>query len=468
MQVFGSPRRNRASNQTVIGVLAVVLPLLSSIFTARLPFLRHTPLLLHVLSVVFIAMVGGLSSAFTAIIISVIASYWMLLGAHEALWLTSLRCSVLVIIGLFVSLMNNSRRRAVHALEDRTEELILAQGVGRSASWRYSLRGGFRWLRGGFEVFGISLDDLEVLPSPTTLIHPDDLPAFRSALEQMVASSGPLLIEYRVIFPNGDLHWSEARGEFVPGKFATWHGVTTDITDRKHAENALLRSEKLAAMGRLASTVAHEINNPLEAVTNLLYLAKMDASQSDEAKAYLATAEAELARLADITRLTLGFVRNTVGVVRLDPAAVMDDVLSIFRHRLEQKNILVDRFYDPGNFVAIAPHELRQILTNLISNAADAVPAASGRIRIQIETRSQSLVISVDDNGNGIPASDIDRIFEPFFSTKHDVGTGIGLWVTRELVEKNGGSISAYSGGTAALTDGMHTSFQLELPLAVG
>jgi PAS domain S-box-containing protein len=177
-----------------------------------------------------------------------------------------------------------------------------------------------RWQRGGFEVFGISFGELEKLHTPIPLIHPEDQERVRAIVDEMVATHGPLHIEYRVIFPNGDLHWNEARGTFIPGRYPCWRGATFDITESKLAENALLRSEKLAAMGRLASTVAHEINNPLEAVTNLLYLARTDSSLSPASQGYLATAEAELGRLADITRLTLGFVRNSSSPATSIPA----------------------------------------------------------------------------------------------------------------------------------------------------
>jgi PAS domain S-box-containing protein len=370
---------------------------------------------------------------------------------------------VLLLIGMFVSTMNRGRRRALTALEERTEELILSQQGSHCASWRYDTRDKMRWQRGGFEVFGVSFDELEKLESPIELIHPDDQEDVRSAIAEMIATRGPLHVEYRVIFPSGEVHWNEARGMPVAGKHPIWRGVTFDITDRKLSENALLRSEKLAAMGRLASTVAHEINNPLEAVTNLLYLARTDAELSEESQSYLATAEAELARLADITRLTLGFVRNSSNARNIDPANTIDEVLSIFRHRFEMKNIQVERRYEKGLAIHIPSHELRQIFTNLISNSADALAENSAVLSIRMGREGKAAVVTIEDNGSGISDADMQRIFEPFFSTKQDVGTGIGLWVTRELVEKNGGEISVHSGD---LDGGMKTSFRIEFPLA--
>jgi PAS domain S-box-containing protein len=463
---LGFHRRARPSDRLTVSVLAVVLPVLSSVITARVGFLHQTPFALHVLCVVFIAMIGGIGPVLTAVIFSILSSYYLLIGTHghqEPFWVTGLRCGVLMIIGIFVSVMNSSRRRALAALQERTDELVRAQQGSRCASWRFDPRDKFRWQRGGFEVFGISFNDLEGLPSPFTLIHADDQPRVRAAVAEMIATNGPLHVEYRVIFPGGELHWSEARGAPVAPGIAIWRGITFDISERKLAENALLRSEKLAAMGRLASTVAHEINNPLEAVTNLLYLARTDLSQSEDSQAYLASAEAELARLADITRLTLGFVRNNSVCRDVDPAGTIDEVLSIFRHRFELKHIHVDRSYNTGIYIHIAPHELRQIVTNIISNAADALPDTGAIVTIRVTEENGEAVIEIADNGHGIGEADIRRIFEPFFSTKQDVGTGIGLWVTRELVEKNGGSVAVHSGG---LPGGMKTSFSIRFPIA--
>ena len=221
-----------------------------------------------------------------------------------------------------------------------------------------------------------------------------------------------------------------------------------------------------AAMGRLASTVAHEINNPLESVTNLLYLAHSDPELADESRSYLATAETELSRLGNITRLTLGFVRNNGVTARVEVSVIVEDVLSIFRHRLDARSVTVERHYRDDVCVQMAPHELRQIVTNLVANAADAVSSAGARIAIHICREDPHAVLLVDDNGAGIPDHNLARIFEPFFSTKEEVGTGIGRWITRELVEKNGGRVLAES---RDLPPGVTTRFRIELPLsAVG
>jgi signal transduction histidine kinase len=130
---------------------------------------------------------------------------------------------------------------------------------------------------------------------------------------------------------------------------------------------------------------------------------------------------------------------------------------------LESRNIQVIRRFQPGVEASIVPHELRQILTNLISNSVDALTVPGPILAVQIAAGPESTRLIIEDNGRGIPPSALDRIFEPFFTTKHNVGTGIGLWVTRELVQSNGGRIHAESGD---LLDGMRTRFQIEFPRA--
>jgi signal transduction histidine kinase len=235
------------------------------------------------------------------------------------------------------------------------------------------------------------------------------------------------------------------------------------IAERKIAEAAVLRSEKLAAMGRLASTIAHEINNPLEAVTNLIYLARGEANTSEAASTYLEIAEKELARLAHITRLTLGFVRNTAVQANVDLATAMEEVLFILHHRLQNSAVRIDRHFEPGVAITIAPHELRQVVTNLLSNAVDATGVSGSVIAVSIRSHDGKAILLVEDDGDGIPAANLQRIFEPFFSTKPEVGTGIGLWVTREIVLKSGGVITAESGDLAG---GISTRFSVEFPLA--
>ncbi|HEY5214323.1 MAG TPA: ATP-binding protein [Acidobacteriaceae bacterium] len=351
------------------------------------------------------------------------------------------------------------------ALQERTDDLVASLNSSKCACWTLDMDSGKseRWYSGSYQLYGRPYSELEQMSTLNPFVHEDDHQRLLDLNQTMRSSWEPVVCEFRVLWPNREVHTLEMRANRVAGRHCIWRGVTLDITERKKTEAALLRAEKLAAMGRLASTVAHEINNPLESVTNLLYLARSGTLMDDETRAYLETAERELARLSNITRLTLGFVRTSASMAETGIAGVVDEVLSIFSHRFETKNVQVERHYEPDVCVTIAPHELRQIATNLIANAADAVGAGDARIAIHIGREGGKAVLSVEDNGTGIDPQHLPRIFEAFFSTKEEVGTGIGLWVTRELVEKNGGRISAQS--QCNLASGTTTQFRVEFPL---
>jgi signal transduction histidine kinase len=472
-----SRRYDLPSRRGSLVVLAVVLPLIASALSAWVTVFHRTP---YALGVLVVAVIAGLADPLT----SLIAAFFSVFGRFvfspmfgDPVSLNKvelIRIAVVLGAAMIISVMTLSRRKAQAALEeahtelqDRTDALIESLRSSKCASW--TMRAGDSrgpiWFSGSYPIFGRPFNHIDRLDSFLAGVHPEDRHQMAAILGQMKSSSVPILCEYRAFWPDGDLHWFEMRATRVPGAAALWRGLTMDITERKFTETALVRTEKLAAMGRLASTVAHEINNPLEAVTNLLYLAQSDSTLSADTRSFLATAETELARLGDITRLTLGFVRGSSRRRSVDIALIVDEVLSIFRHRLVSKGIHVERNYHPDILIEIAPHELRQILTNLISNASDAVDGAESRIAIQVKRNGDGRVhVVVEDNGDGIAPDALPRIFEPFFTTKEDIGTGIGLWVTRELVESNGGNIVAESG---ALNDGVKTRFTIDFPTAV-
>ncbi len=218
--------------------------------------------------------------------------------------------------------------------------------------------------------------------------------------------------------------------------------VFRDVTQRRRMQESARKSEKLAAAGRLAATIAHEINNPLEAVTNLLYLAR--TSDSLVAQNHLAAADQELSRVVHIARQTLGFYRDSVEPVTLKVSSLLDEVLAVYAGRTAAKQVTVERDYKDDIAIKALRGEMLQILSNLIANALDALPMG-GHIRLRTAGREGGVEFSVEDNGVGIPPENLDRIFEAFFTTKTDVGTGLGLWVVKDLVEKQGGRISVES-----------------------
>ena len=448
--------------------LAIVLPLIAADVNSHFAVLQYVPFALYCVTVAIVAAIGGLAPALLACLVSTACrSYLMMLRrGHWAFHLTDLvGLLVLCLCAFLVSLLTEGRRKAAEALQDRTEALINSLHSGRCASWLIDVdrEDNPRWFSGSYPVFGRPFAELELARSLIPFVHPDDRPMLPEITQHMKSSAEPLVKEFRVLWPDGEVHWLESRGTRIPGSQSLWRGITVDITDRKLAEAALLRSEKLAAMGRMASTVAHEINNPLEAVTNLLYLVRSDTTINETSRAFLDTAEMELSRLGHITRLTLGFVRATEKPRKLDLSQAIEDVLAIFRSRSDMKKICIHRDYGPDVFVNLQPHELRQIITNLASNSIDALSGPGAQVAIHTRTEQDLAVLLFEDNGSGIGEAHLPRIFEPFFTTKEDVGTGIGLWVTRELVHKNGGRISVQSGD---LANGMKTAFRIEFPIA--
>jgi PAS domain S-box-containing protein len=241
--------------------------------------------------------------------------------------------------------------------------------------------------------------------------------------------------------------------------------VFRDVTLEKQAQDVMRKAEKLAAAGRLAATVAHEINNPLEAVGNLIYIVRNSPGLSQEITGYLAMAETELERVSHITRQTLGFYRDSSVPEPVQVRSVVESVLRLYDNKMRSKGISVELNQVDSPPVLGLQGELKQLIANLVSNAADAV-GRGGRIRISIapavRERSRGVEISVADNGPGVAAENRMHIFEPFFTTKQDVGTGLGLWVSKEIAERHGGSIQLNANREHSLGGAVFTVF---LPL---
>jgi signal transduction histidine kinase len=250
-------------------------------------------------------------------------------------------------------------------------------------------------------------------------------------------------VEYRVTCKDGRVRLVEAFRYYVNEHFLT---TFIDVTDRRRAEEALLRSEKLASVGRMAATVAHEINNPLEAVTNTIFLARNVAGLPEAARQYLEIADDELARIAHITRQALGFYRETSAPTAVSVNSILDSAVGMLRGKITAKKANIEKQYDVDLQVTAVSGELRQVISNLLANSLDAIDeggtvklrtsrsicANSGELRIRI---------TVADNGKGIPTATLPRIFEPLYTTKDSTGSGLGLWVCKQIIDKHGGHI---------------------------
>ena len=226
------------------------------------------------------------------------------------------------------------------------------------------------------------------------------------------------------------------------------------------AQEALLRSEKLAVTGRLAASIAHEINNPLEAITNLLYLMRCDPSPEQQ-KVLLAETDQELARVTEITKQTLRFYREPSQPVETDVDSVLDSVIKLYRTRIAAASVDIHReTRSEFPLVRSTPGELRQVLANLIGNAIDAM-RGGGRMCIRISEQANFLRVSIADTGTGISPEIFPNIFEPFVTTKGETGTGLGLWVTSEIIRKNGWNIRVRSSRTRGRSG---TVFSIVIP----
>jgi PAS domain S-box-containing protein len=231
-----------------------------------------------------------------------------------------------------------------------------------------------------------------------------------------------------------------------------WVGlIVMDASDRKRSEEALRKTEKLAATGRLAASIAHEINNPLEAITNLLYLLSNHAELQEQARSYVVMAEHEVRRIAEITQQTLRFYRQSTLPARTNLSELLDSVLSLHQGRLRNLGIAVERRYDSNTSLYCFAGELRQVFANLIGNAIDAMPGG-GRLVLRArrshdwsDPSKLGVRFQIADTGSGMTPEVRKRIFEPFFTTKEVTGTGLGLWVSSEIVAKHKGSMRVRS-----------------------
>jgi PAS domain S-box-containing protein len=228
--------------------------------------------------------------------------------------------------------------------------------------------------------------------------------------------------------------------------------VVLEITNQKKAEAALIQSEKLAAVGRLASSISHEINNPLEAITNLLYLMAMSDDLPEHTKQYLQTAQAELSRVCQIATQTLRFHRQAVRATHVTAAELVNAVLNLYQGRLANSHIQVEATYSTDATILCFENDIRQVLNNLIANAIDAMRQSGGRLIVRAHDAIDSspiykeprhgIRITIADTGHGMPPAVRARLFEPFYTTKDLNGTGLGLWISAGIVTRHQGRLT--------------------------
>lgn len=245
--------------------------------------------------------------------------------------------------------------------------------------------------------------------------------------------------------------------------------VSRNITAQRLADAALVESAKLAAVGRLASSIAHEINNPLEAVTNLLYIIGQDTTLSQSTRDFVHTAEREVARASQLTSQTLRFHRQSTAATKVRPRFMLAEVLNLFHSRLQNRRVDVLQQYGEDTWLTCFEGDIRQVLNNLVSNAVDAMPAGG---TLTIRTRKvrrwsdgvQGVRVTVADTGIGIAPEQLAEIFTAFYTTKGIGGTGLGLWISCRIVHKHRGFLRAYSSTRSARRG---TAIMLWLPVSL-
>jgi PAS domain S-box-containing protein len=347
------------------------------------------------------------------------------------------------------------RARASEALRDRDDVLQIALRVNGMGLWVWNLEKSYvQWSDEVYRIVGREPGSVEpALTEWLRFVHPEDAERVHAAVVRSRQDGEEYHQQYRVLWPDGAVRWVESQGRCQrdsEGQVTRLVGVLADITMRKQQEEAMLRAEKLAVAGRLAASVAHEINNPLEAVANLLYMI-IHSETAEVARAQAQQALDELMRVSLITQQTLKFHRQagTPKITKL--SEVVQAVLALFRGRLRTAQIAAEIQAEREVSVACMPGEMQQIFANLISNAIDSMPQG-GRLLIRLrpscdwlDREITGMRITLCDSGAGMDPATMQRIFEPFFTTKTETGTGLGLWVVAQLVERHHGRLRVWS-----------------------
>jgi PAS domain S-box-containing protein len=330
------------------------------------------------------------------------------------------------------------------------------------------------WNASAERIFGYKPE--EIIGQPITLLIPRDLWGDEARILAKIRS-GERIDHFQTVRLNKsgesiDVSLTVSPVKDKRGNIIGAAKIVRDVTQQKKLEAALHTTERLASVGRLAATVAHEINNPLESVMNFVYLAKQQPEISAETRDFLTTADQELSRVAHIAQQTLGFYRDNSRPVALSISDVIESVLNVYHFKLQNKSLQIDRQIQPGLTVLALQGEIKQVLSNLIANAIDASRQdgrQDGKIIIRARaarhprSETRGVRITIADNGTGIDPKNRPLLFVPFFTTKQAVGTGLGLWITKDLLEKKGGHIQ-FRSSTANPSGTVMSIFLPEFP----
>ncbi len=336
--------------------------------------------------------------------------------------------------------------------------LSLSQKVAHLGSWELDLKSEpvtAIWSEELEEVYGLAPGTFGGKFSDwVEFLHAHDKLEASESLLRAIRTGDLWQCEFRIVRADGEVRWIVGRGQCIydgAGKPLQMIGINMDITERKQSEEALRKSEKLATTGRLAGTIAHEINNPLSSVKNLIYLIETDPSTTQAVAKYARMADEEITRISHITNQALGFYREATAPVEVHITEILDSVLTLFARRIQAAGVSVEKRYQTSVPLQGWPGEMRQVFTNLVSNALEA-SNKGGALKVHVFNgreggvfRRRGVRVVIADQGVGIASDAGRKLFEPFYTTKGEKGTGLGLWVSHGIVQKHGGYIKVRS-----------------------
>jgi PAS domain S-box-containing protein len=435
------------------------------------PVLHQDAFVIFILAVVFIARFYGFGPAVVCTFSSALVLDYAVFRPRIDVPLSQnelQRLGLFILISVFVAGLARQRSRAETQADEVRQELAAIVTSSEDAIISFTFDGFVTsWNQGAEALYGYSA--AEIIGRPLSVLVPSD------RMGELEHNLDRLNREERVgSYETERIHKSGARLQVLMsvspirnenGELSGASAIARDISQRKRTEEALRRNERLATAGRLTAAIAHEIRNPLEALINLVYLARRDAAGRDE---YLRLAEQEIGRLDSIAQQALGFVREATSPERMDTSKILEEVVQLYLRKLQQSKIRIEKQSQESVEIFGYPGELRQLLSNLILNAMESMKDG-GRLRLRVirmqeksGDQRQGVRITIADTGSGIPVSSLPHIFEPFYTTKKENGTGLGLWLAYGIVQKHTGWIRVASRTTPGTSTG--TVFMVFLP----
>lgn len=453
---------------------AIAATALSWCIWALWPVMHRDPFVIFILAVVFIARFYGFGPAVVCTFTSAIALDYFVFRPRFEIPFSEVelqRIGLFVLISVLVAGLARQRSRAETLADEVRQQLAAIVTSSEDAILSFTVDGIVTsWNRGAENLYGYSA--AEIVGRPVTVLIPaDHTGEVERNLEALRRGERIGSYQTEKIHKSGtrlqvSLSISAIRNE--EGYLVGASAIARDITQQKRTEEALRRNERLATAGRLTAAIAHEIRNPLEALTNLVYLARRDANGRDE---YLRLAEQEIGRLDSIAQQALGFVREAASPERVDPGKLLEEVLQLYLRKLQQNHIVIEKWTQEQAEVFAFPGELRQLFSNLILNAMEAMKDG-GKLRLRVmrthewsgEQRT-GVRVTIADTGNGIQSTDLPHIFEPFYTTKKETGTGLGLWLVYGIAQKHTGWIKVASRTTPGRSGTVFAVFLPESPI---